>query len=130
MEENKYYTPDLHEFCLDFEYLFRISLGLPYESYKLTEYASLEKINEALQSDLVKVKYLDKEDIEAEGFKFINEDERRLIFRKDSDSHRFKTIELLFNPVNNWVLIYKGGNFAGTIKNKSELKRILKMIGV
>ena len=74
------------------------------------------------------VKYLDQEDIESLGFELIESDESGFNdFEKifNNGVHR-----LVYNP-SHFVIIRVGkiNMFAGTIKNKSELERVLEMIG-
>lgn len=141
MEENKYYIPEISEFFVGFRYLFRRSLGVPYESYEITEHASFSLIQEAIYNDFVKVKYLSKEDIEEEGCVFDKKhgkSELVLTFKKQLDEHRWVEIdtpESFDNEDTHTVIcIHTQGDvqsmFQGDIKNRSELKRILKMIGV
>lgn len=72
-----------------------------------------------------RVKYLDKEDIESLGFKYYDKIEDSIYFK-------YKSFRLAFNPIVNKVEIVELGpcHFRGSIKNKSELKVILKQIGI
>lgn len=192
MEENKYYTPEINEFHVGFEYEWRWkpSAKSPKEDAKDSDFVSSidfiqyggrapEEVIEdrerkyqdsitwkkvVLTEEIVewdrdggevfnpfspsfnvefRVKYLSKEDIEAEGFKFLMENEKRYVFRKpiDYQGRGVKTIaELLYNPANHWCLIYIGDEetmvgdfdtiFAGVIRNKSEFRKTLKIIGI
>ena len=182
MEENKYYTPEIEEFHVGFEYEWRFkpdpdritpnydddfvsALDLIHHGGKPprdvwekniadNEKHYQEKITwkKAIINDDTleiyldggtnpenpfhswrdvefRVKYLDREDIEAEGFNFLYEDQGRLIFRSINKVGRIpKHTDLLFNPTNNWVLTWGACNFTGTIKNISEFRKILKII--
>ena len=142
--ENKYYTPEIEEFHVGFNYenknfgkwINTIYDGMPTLMSKSyyddcgCEYIAVE---DDIKDSLVRVKYLDKEDIESLGFVLqivelgqdtnINE---LGIFKKGDDScygtyfsdnvHGEKNIEL-FN-----TYFY--------IKNKSELKILLKQLGI
>jgi hypothetical protein len=74
----------------------------------------------------IRVKHLDREDIESLGFSIVQD---------ETDSQWFKN-DLLNTEIgieNNHITIRIAQSFvlfSGTIKNKSELKRILKQIGV
>lgn len=143
MEENKYYTPELKEFHVGFEYEYLNSLGRDFGKWTTEAVyvdASLYHISSLLASCAVRVKYLDKDDIEELGFKY------------DSDSGTFKlwsnyemyeikvsqgviNIERFYQtklvakilPFSEW----KSFNiFNGIIKNKSELKDILEKLGI
>ena len=143
MEENKYYTPEISEFFVGFEYetiylksvwtkevLNQMDCGWFYESY----------INDAVEVEF-RVKYLDKEDIEEVlKVKQLKGDEVELNFQvwKD-DSNDFyeidydtdtnmliieKFIEIRVNNYNSFTL------FRGKVKNKSELQKLLKQLGI
>lgn len=129
MEDNKYYVPDISEFHVGFEFLWKYKtddswkihsltdgiFGDPdYSGHKNPHFYSREGID-------FRVKYLDKEDIEAEGFK-----------RDSGDCDFIKgefQIELFDGKV--YITDQFGAKdlFFGVIKNRSELRRVLKMIG-
>jgi hypothetical protein len=133
MESEKYYTPEIEEFCIGFEYE-REDYGEE-DVWKKEildfEYGWLE-ISQNFHKDK-RVKYLDQEDIESLGFKLdpirsyfnyrnsfslINEpyklsldhiyNENRVILRAHKVDYPTKTL------------------FEGTIKNLSELRKLLK----
>lgn len=122
-EENKYYTPEVFEFHVNFEYQEKQQDGtwkdvkFPYDPG-----LSLDDI----YGGGIRVKHLDREDIESLGFEF----------DKGSDYYwtRFFNGEYLLCTENEGkgITLEKDGDFyfMGKIKNKSELKRILKQIGV
>jgi hypothetical protein len=149
MEENKYYVPTLEEF----------HPGFSYEAYNSNEWFFAEagsgwfkqtweprrpalemqavNIEYAIRKGWIKVKFLDNEDIGAEGFdEEFNEYGDVIFFDKN-------TFRLVINPdksitiKESYKYIRRGNNyigfntlFEGEIKNKSEFQRILKMIGV
>ena len=165
--ENKYYTPDISEFHVGFEYE-RMN-GADWEKAELTNVdcwgtmsrgyeKKIEEIDSLIRS--VRVKYLDREDIESLGFKD-DQEYKSTVDESNSDWHydygmesNNKKLKLIYI---NWrtygareieevdhskyneysvVKIVKSvipgeefTAFLGFIKNKSELKRILKMIG-
>ena len=141
--ENKYYTPDISEFHVGFEYE-RMN-GTDWEKAELTNVDcwgtmargyenEFEEIDSLIRS--VRVKCLDKEDIESLGFKQLKSP---IWFHVENVS--------LFNSgvcdlrISIWpredniriTISYPGVDdeqiFVGKCKNKSELKQILKMIG-
>ena len=158
MENNtKYYTPSIEEFHVGFEYeycdyqseepseWYAARFGCDYKkahdiglhnclsfTYEEWEYILQDFINK----EYVRVKYLDKEDIEDLGFIYDN----KLKFPKG----KYKTtvveyvndIYCLSTFDNHEIMIseYCDGVFdklfEGTIKNKSELKRVLKQLGI
>ena len=122
--ENKYYTPDISEFCVGFEYeqkLFHIwQLKL-----QVSKSTKLQIIEKAINDNLIRVKYLDKEDIESLGFKYLSEEQ----YYNDKK-------DLLLEVKNEYIRISGETNtprflfFHGKIKNKSELKFILKCLQI
>lgn len=129
MQENKkYYTPEIEEFHVgfEFEYLYRNSwhkndLNQPFIHAELDEFQdSLDKVAHAI----CRVKYLDEQDIEELGF--------QVEYQADG----------FFNL--NWNNAFIGSFFEGKqvvhnvelfntyfmIKNKSELKRLMKQLGI
>lgn len=151
----KYYTPKIDEFYVGFEfeymspyndkysnewnaysvsliqiengfslqnisYIYNKSKGIINPKYFLTGIdKKLEKI--------FRVKYLDKEDIESLGFKYNTEYHGDYFYSKED-------MELIYRPENNWLSIKKSEDtllynlFYGKIKNKSELKKLLKQL--
>ncbi len=137
MEENKYYTPEIEEFHLGFKYEVFDPINNKWETQTIDDFyggydgeTTLSEIEYSLREDtaqkdkrvLVRVQYLSKEDIEAEGFV------------KDSGDYDFIKgefqIELFGGKVNISREYGASVLFFGTIKNRSELKKILKMIEV
>lgn len=137
MLENKYYQPELWEFHIGFEYQRVIEMddddqfiwedkifpeeGLCTGSIDAPELVELY-YNKYLDGS-VRVKYLDKEDIESLGFKFI---------MTSYDGYWELGNITLGYSYDKRLQIRKGTEtiFLGTIKNKSELKRILKQVGI
>ena len=134
----KYYTPDISEFHVGFEYE-RMN-GTDWEKAELTNVDcwgtmargyenEFEEIDSLIRS--VRVKYLDKEDIESFGFEHD---------QTTKDGSYFYSGTLITE--NQWCINLKDFTidiydinsksdfrFNGLVKNKSELKQILKMIG-
>lgn len=136
--DTKYYTPDISEFHVGFEYE-RMN-GTDWEKAELTNVDcwgtmargyenEFEEIDSLIRS--VRVKYLDKEDIESLGFEHD---------QTTKDGSYFYSGTLITE--NQWCINLKDFTidiydinsksdfrFNGLVKNKSELKQILKMIG-
>ena len=139
---DKYYTPDIEEFHLGFEYLleeeFLDEEGCAYyeEREKVFSVGDTITFNRCVRVNdyslyHISVKYLDKEDIESLGFK---EDAYNGVkcFTKNN-------CQIFFFPHNimpdcNIVSIdlfageFRNQYFRGLVKNKSELKTIIKQI--
>jgi len=129
--ENKYYQPSIEEFYIGFEY----------ETIYLQDYDNWVKetlsqgdaiyffdsyIADALPLEF-RVKYLDKEDIESLGFKQSETDKNwydykneRFWLYKENDKDTNWTISDNESEV----------GFTGIIKNKSELKILLKQLNI
>lgn len=127
--ENKYYTPSIEEFHVGFEYEYLEHFGKDFgkwNKYKVEHNSSLFHLSNLLASCSIRVKYLDKEDIESLGFEF-----------GEYSKGRFKneTIELFNKFSTVWVIHaigsdYRDKLFEGNIKNLSELKVLLKQLGI
>ena len=132
--EKKYYTPEIEEFHIGFE-----CETLERDSWKKVEIydVSFEIDTEELKQKKIRVKYLDKEDIESiGGWEFVKE-------YKDPGSYcldfKKRHTELTLHPAleETMIFIEHGSDisigypvFKGKIKNKSELKTLLKQLGI
>jgi len=156
-KDNKYYTPSIKEFYIGFEYEtlrgFQDGTVKSIENYIKEDLAGnwnkdiIESINHLpyVERSLcgknaekglpgIRVKYLDKEDIESFGFEYFNRNMyNQLVYIRKSNLERFIYQYDLIELGDNKYYIRSGygqtGQFAGTIKNKSELKVILTQIG-
>ena len=163
---NKYYTPEIEEFHVGFEYeqfgkYTEFKVGLNTAGYyskigetietigwkpKLCDEFDFKDLEEYLEKGLIRTKYLDQEDIESLGFYLNYRFEDKLLFVNCNDfstivdssnkiveekALKLYTVRLESNQtvtIRGW-LHYDPIFFQGIIKNKSELKQILKMIG-
>ncbi len=127
---DKYYTPDLKEYHIGFEYEFsRIGNYEEWTSAVIKDGIQIDDIHNSVY--LLRVKYLDKQDIESEGWKCITFTEKENewysgYWKKDSytfglHSKDFMTISKMDGE--NKIMV-----FQGTIKNISEFRKIIKMI--
>jgi len=148
--KDKYYTPSIEEFHVGFEFEFEKHFhtkeGQQSEWEPMvfrTSFVGLERIS----LERLRVKCLDREDIESLGFKLTGGkliEGKRDIYELPYKNGREDGIDILtlIHPAGreNWCLIVEGSSinpvrdhhtrFAGSIRNKSELKKVLKMIGV
>ena len=133
--EHKYYTPTIEEFHVGFEHEEKSS-GL-WTSQIYNEFSPIinrEVINEHddrvdtielyLKCEAIRVKHLDREDIESLGFE--HRGGKTFKYKKDKGTWLLITDDGMVD------IAFDGGDtkFHGTINNKSELKRILKQINV
>ncbi len=154
--ENKYYTPEISELYIGFECeitwdKFNTEVKAVYNDWvddtptdaiewsvqkiELLHIEQFQNRESEYNSFDIRVKCLDKFDIEELGFKsvFENEDCVDFYFQKDN-------VELFIKSDNNSILkqiriiisenTYTTDDFRIYIKNKSELKRILKMLNL
>ena len=134
--ENKYYTPDISEFHVGFEYYEKILDNYFIKIYGTNKDVPLLEsdeslfysIEEELNEGNVCCKYLDKEDIESFGFTQVTNG-YPTGFENEKYWINFREIDGLPN-----LCIYeKLGRFrlfSGTIKNKSELKVLFKQLNI
>ena len=128
IESKKYYIPNIEEFHVGFEYELFFDDGNYWESRKVLGYECDPHSFENLMSIRgMRVKYLDRADIESLGF------EESVIKLQSWTSKDCTGIQLWQGEV---LIFSKFGMFdrellvfKGIIKNKSELKRVLKMVG-
>lgn len=133
--ENKYYTPRPYEFHIGFEFesnylekdwvkkkLIIEDIAYFFDSYIL-DASALE----------FRVKYLDKEDIESLGWEFKNKElgilVNTLVFNKKKYSLHYERGNYgIYILINDDYSDYR--HFSGTIKNKSELKKLMQMLNI
>ena len=129
MKKNKYYTPELEEFHVGFEFESNYVLfQKPNEEWSKCTFSTDNLwfwdsyVHDAYKNEF-RVKYLDEEDVES------------LEFKPDGKIYKDKwgnTIELTGYPNYDCkiVLVYSSRKFEGKIKNLSEFKKILKQVGL
>ena len=138
MEENKYYVPEIDEFYVGFEFEEWENTAFTNEEwiakkidyFTNLEYVCIPEIDKHLEdyvlgTSLFRVKYLDKEDLIELGFKPDPSGERYYEF---NEYQLYVDIHPDFN-----ITIYNDDPiiiFRGSIKNKSELIKVLKMLGI
>ncbi len=148
--EAKYYTPDIEEFHVGFEYEYFIMDNWQPVGYHPSDMAEADKFFETLYSNKIRVKCLGKEDVEDLGFKLSDDIcpyNGKIIFKtaKKSDDFLDGYIhhhELYFTNSKK-IMIYKisyggfTGNetnkekvFDGYLKNKNELKRLMQQLNI
>lgn len=156
MVNSKYYTPTIDEFYVGFEYEIRFNdVDNIWDKEVFTHDSHDPDYNPYFYimkwiDNSVRVKYLDKTDIESLGFidctpknnKKSDYYENRILFKKvwpdieyPLDSFDFYYLDYNYNT--GFITIDNGGSyddrdvyFQGTVKNKSELIKLLKMLGI
>lgn len=137
--DKKYYTPEITEFHVGFEFETREHVINTSWQKKTADWQELDIVFDDFEHDenyksIYRVKYLDKEDIESLGWV--------------RDNVRFDELTKQVYGKNNWVLvhdselrkvhIYANGItesesiniFIGFVKNKSELIKLMKMLEI
>jgi len=127
--ENKYYTPTIEEFHVGFEYEYEdINEG----GASLSWYKGTIKANEAYIIDQLfehddldfRVKLLDREDIDSLGWKMLHE--KNFLFNE-----RFcLQINETYIHIHDNSFIGTLVLFNGTIKNKSELQKLMTQLNI
>lgn len=145
MENKKYYTPSIKEFHIGFEYEWLKENGewKKESSPKEITIKDFEK-----QKYGLRIKYLDKQDIEELGWKFSKTNKIKNWYLGSEEwfnrtipsnpSGRYWSLCLHHDPELKTIKITANTNygeidevfFEGLIKNKSELKRLMNQIGV
>ena len=145
MEENKYYTPEIEEFCVGFEYetTYLKSVWTKEVLYKMdSDWFFASYINDAVETEF-RVKLLDRQDIESLGFtdKPIAVDQKFSYYKlleNDKVCQITTYWDMNKSKRDNLIRIYVGylnkypytEIFRGDIKNKSELQKLLKQLEV
>lgn len=135
---SKYYTPTIEEFHVEFEFEVQ---GLK-DNEVIWQSISAKNISALTLVDRMttRVKYLDKEDIEECGWKFVEKSDILKFKQKEPYDYKGTEHEVFWNLWfydDNRVIIHNGllydsevTLFTGRIKNKSELKRLMKQLGI
>jgi hypothetical protein len=152
---DKYYTPTIDEFYEGFEFKlqtvcdfgkskdprgYEVTTSLVAwidQTFMLSYHNSI--IKKALENNVVRVKYLDEQDIESLGFTRIGRGGDMIKFMKDDLEVNFHLDAKLNENENVNVTIYRITDLIFmdfreclrlTIKNKSELKRLLNQLNI
>jgi hypothetical protein len=143
MEENKYYTPTIEEFHVGFEFEFLEKGEYIKDTYMCNSQFGVTFDDMPELAKLSRVKHLDREDIESLGWEYVDVDS--FVMKLSSwdntniDSYLGEgsdRLHLSLFSKENKVHIHNGGSYEGydgvllNIKNKSELKRLLKQLGI
>lgn len=170
--ESKYYTPKKEELHIGFECemrFFTYENGEKVVFWKtiqinkewFTDVIGIEKtgysgginLDSLIEGGGIRVKYLDREDIESDGFKFFKTGDfgQPSFFKKEKDSgdERMGHTDWTMLQVHFWtnssptveIVTGRSGHesgvegfeyvaFKGTIKNKSEFRRIMEQLGI
>ena len=130
----KYYTPEIEEFYVGFEFEVYTTQGTGHHNeidlssgkwkpFKLRDYWDLPEVRDSKFTNKtgIRVKYLDKEDIESLGFRHFQ------LSKYNLDPYSLERI-----GIDNKICIRYFGEsiFYGKVKNISELRRLLIQLGL
>lgn len=145
--DDGYYLPEMEEFHVGFEYeeFVKHEGWVSRKVQSVSEDITLNKNNYCIDfPEDFRVKYLDDDDIELLGWKLIPDTTlppNKLYEKPYKDERGFADkITLIYNHESHWALITEGGDevshedeltrFCGFIKNKSELKKLMKQLQI
>lgn len=135
MENTKYYTPEIEEFCVGLEVEVN-QIDSNWKSYGWEKEKVEKDFNFKLAFEyigLYRIKYLDKQDIESFGFveDKSNSDQYRLNLELVKDDYIYGVV--LYDTTQICIYKYKHKEdiiFHGKIKNKTEFKKLLIQLGI
>lgn len=126
MSSEKHYIPHISEFHVGFEYELK-SNDIWDEVASDLECDDINTLKDDIKYSRIRVKYLDKDDIEAEGWSFQKEGVFKIV---GTDNDIFEMYQLARPWVTINSALLRKSVFHGTIKNRSELRKVMGMIGV
>ena len=147
IEDKKYYVPEISEFHVGFEYECKLSqmftnppINKEDEGFtKLKFSISTVNVNELsiieshIKNQAVRIKYLDREDIESLGFKYkdVYRDGGTIEFKSLTHNLKYYRDNIIANSPNK-IIINNGKIvvFEGDVKNKSELVNLMNKLGI
>lgn len=130
---SKYYTPEIEEFHVGFEYE-RCDDGYDWIKDSYPRAAEHIKLKNFLS--YTRVKYLDREDIESEAWEYkkdrgMSENNGIMFIKPQKEfAQGFYKLRYWMNTNRISIEAVQGTVFSGTIKNKSELKKLLKQLEI
>lgn len=140
MKKEKYYTPEETEFSIGFEYEERYGEKWYKRKYDSSDFLDYDQ-NFIFEKSRVRVKYIDSDDLKELGFR-MNHTSYSPIYKKDdiliSFSWNIKKIQIshmAMTQSDDFESSYEFSRreekiFFGTIKNKCELKKLLKQLEI
>ena len=141
--ENKYYHPKIEEFCvgLEFEEFDGVN-GWKKRSIDCDEISSFFHFANSYP-ELLRVKHLDREDIESENWEFVAEANNNSFFYKKQINGKIYRLHHCVNLKGVSIFICDDDGmifsqnkrvglsiFSGTILNKSRLKLVMEMLNI
>ncbi|HYE68026.1 MAG TPA: hypothetical protein VEA58_05400 [Anaerovoracaceae bacterium] len=138
--KNKYYTPEIEEFHPGFAFEWYDGdewqyIICPEVNIEFSIDDTYESISSLINQEKIRVKYLDLEDIKELGWKVYADKDREIFFIKNAHilkfSHDFSLLIYVKPEDDTLESLYQASiRFEGTIRNKSELRRLMKMLNI
>ena len=134
MEENKYYTPSLDEFYIGFEcekYGTYFNGSKPIYEYRRHIMCEDDFDILSCYSTQYRVKHLDKQDLVELGFNPVKGVEVNMCNKQIYYKDQWCSVVFNYDRITD-IVIQKNSFpvFNGVVKNKSELIKVLKMLGI
>lgn len=148
MEESKYYIPEIEEFCVGFEYEITSGYEWVKKSFCHEQFNTFlyQHLDNAINQQYVRVKFLDREDIESLGWKWIDKKNSGKNFYESTFENSTRGLMYFEHDwLNNKITIKSpnfirdgSGRFDGfsvvidrvVVKNKSELRKLMQMLQI
>lgn len=127
-----YYPPEIEEFHVGFKCELKLHELKDWEIHIVLPADKLD-IQKYIDKQLIRVKHLDRKDIESFGWKYIRTRFGiSMIFRGFVDE-RICNIKIMFNVRSNWLMVYNENDtvrFSGEINNKNEFGKLMKQLKI
>ena len=129
--ENKYYTPEIEEFNIGFEFEFKDNGVWTKDKFICNSKFGFTFDDMPELANNSRVKYLDEEDIESLGWEFKDTNSNGDLYQKNNFYlYQKETMLNLEDRIIGKSLIESTHYFYGTIKNKSELIKLMQQLNI
>ena len=126
--ENKYFTPDIEDFYVGYDCELLI-----FDKWELTTvkpYTELRSVDKCIKDKVIRVPYLTKEQIEAEGWKYLSEGypEHQAFYKDDFQMSCFYNkhlLKIIKKESLKTIVLYQG-----SCRCINDLKKIIKLLEI
>jgi hypothetical protein len=124
--ENKYFTPDIEDMHAGYEC--ELLIYAKWEPNTIKPYTALKSVVKCIKDQVIRVPYLTKEQIEAEGWKLLSEDKYLQFIKPDYSISYVEKLHLLIVI----ALEEKQSDvkYSGTCKDINTFRKIIKLLGI
>jgi hypothetical protein len=144
LENSKYYLPEISEFYVGFEYYHGFNSEQDLTLYIVNKTYDFKTILNEINNEIVRVKYLDKDDIESLGFKHDQTtkdgayfyygtmmDKKEILLHCHNGNSKFDYEDYTKIVISDLTEKFSDNTlFDGIIKNKSELKKLIRQLEI